>query len=130
MQKASWKREMGSTHVSGKMEGVSQALFQPRVLVGDFHARCRCSSCSPPLPAILPSSIGFFQPPPLFACVTKALTASAASDFPQCALTHHVPSLQKNATLPSSPLALGSPFLQFQLPRLPCPSFSQRFYSH
>lgn len=66
MQKASWMRETGPAHTSGKMEGVSQALPQPRALVGDFQAHCHLSSLSPPPPAILPSSLGFFQSLPLF----------------------------------------------------------------
>lgn len=52
MEKASWKREPGSAHVSGKMEGVSQALPQPRAL-RDFRTHCHHSSLSSLPPAIL-----------------------------------------------------------------------------
>lgn len=51
MEKASWKRKPGSAHVSGKMEGVSQALPEPRAL-RDFRTHCHHSSLSP-----LPSAI-------------------------------------------------------------------------
>lgn len=51
MEKASWKRKPGSAHVSGKMEGVSQAFPEPRAL-RDFRTHCHHSSLSP-----LPSAI-------------------------------------------------------------------------
>lgn len=52
MEKASWKRKPGSAQVSGQMEGVSQALPEPRAL-RDFRTHCHHSSLSPLPPAIL-----------------------------------------------------------------------------
>lgn len=136
MQKASWKREPGSAHASGKTEGVSQALPQPRTLVGDFRAHCHRSSLFPPPPAIRPFSLGSFQPLPLFSWVEE--TSKPQPPLPlwlsSICLGPCAPSPSWSSCLPSQltrcfrlPLSSASPSSRSVCPVL---HFHQRFYSH
>lgn len=131
MEKGSWKREPGSAHVSGKMEGVSQALPQPRAL-GDFRTHCHHSSLSPLPPAIL--ELFFLE---LFSTTAtfffwssrsqQALAVFAPSGHALSALAHHrAPSPPWSTDPFTAPLCFWLPF--FNLPFLPlclpCTEFS------
>lgn len=132
MQKASWKREPGSAHASGKTEGVSQALPQPRALVGDFRAHCHRSSLSPPPPAIRPFSLGSFQPLPLFSWVEETskpqlplpLLVVLALPWPMCTITpmEQLPPFTAHPLLQAAAF-FSFPFLPFCLP---CASLSPK----
>lgn len=115
MEKASWKREPASAHVSGKMEGVSQALPQPRAL-RDFRTHCHHSSLSSLPPAILEFffSLSSFQPLPLFFWSSRsqqALAVFAPSGHACSALAHHLHGALTPSQLTCAPgcLSLVSP---------------------
>lgn len=111
MQKASWKRAPGSARASGKTEGLSQALPQPRALAGDFRTRRQHSSLSHLLqlsclfPWLFPAAATFFSS-------GRSQQASATS-VPAGEPRWWCP--WARASLHGSPAASGCPLLQFPL---------------